>query len=85
MHLVLSIPFIDINGTRYKTRPWVLEYTPLLDIAPNPNPMENRLQVDQNPAHFTPIKEPPTSITPVTPEYWETLARFIWHEVTQDP
>lgn len=85
MHLVLSIPFIDVNGTHYETRPWVLEYTSMLNIALDPNPIENRLPVDQSPEHFMPIKEPPTSITPVTPEYWETMARFIWHEVTQDP
>jgi hypothetical protein len=85
MHLVLSIPYIDINGMRYETRPWVLEYTPLLDIALDPNPIENMLQVDRTPDHFRPTDDPPVSITPVTPEYWETMARFIWHEVTQDP
>ena len=85
MHLVLSIPYLDINGTRYETCPWVLEYTPLLNIALDPNPMENRLQVSQTPDHFRPTDDPPVSITPVTPEYWETMARFIWHEVTQDP
>jgi hypothetical protein len=47
--------------------------------------MENRLQVGQTPDHFRPTDDPPVSITPVTPEYWETMARFIWHEVTQDP
>lgn len=78
-------PIIEINGTRYQTRPWMLDYASLLNIALDPNPGENRLQVDRTIEHFCPNKELPVSITPVNPEYWEELARFIWHEITQDP
>lgn len=84
-HLLLSIPYIEINGTRHQTRPWMLDYASLLNIALDPNPGENRLQVDRTIEHFRPNKELPESITPVNPEYWEKLARFIWHEITQDP
>jgi hypothetical protein len=84
-HIVLSIPFIDINGIHYETRPWMLDYVPPLDIALDPNPIENRLPVDKDPNHFSPHNELPVSITPVNAEYWENLARFIWHEITQDP
>jgi len=82
--LTLSIPYIDINGTRYETRPWILDYAPLINIAPDPNLME-KLPVDRTPEHFCPIKEPPTAITTINAEYWEYLARFIWHETTLDP
>lgn len=85
MHLDISVPYIDVNGTRYETRSWMFEYAPLLAIASDPNPMENRLQVERNTAHFSPDSNLPVSITPVNEEYWEQLARFIWHEVTQDP
>ena len=82
--LTLSIPYIDINGTRYETRPWILDYAPLIDIAPDPNLME-KLPVARTPEHFCPGNELSAAITPVDAEYWENLARFIWHETTLDP
>ena len=85
MHLVLSIPYIEVNGTRYQTRPWLFEYAPFLTIALDPNAIENMVQVEKHIEHFSPSHDLPLSVTPVTPEYWEQLARFIWHEVTQDP
>jgi hypothetical protein len=84
-HLVLSIPHITINGTNYQTRPWMLDYAPSLALALDSNPMEDRLQLDRTPEHFSPDKDLPVPITPVDSEYWEKLARFIWHEMTLDP
>jgi hypothetical protein len=83
--LVLSIPHISVNGTNYTTRPWTIDYAPPLGIALDPNPVEDRLLLERTPEHFCPDKEPPASITPVDAEYWEKLARFIWHEMTLDP
>lgn len=84
-HIDLSIPHIAINGTNHTIRPWMFDYVPPLRIASNPNPMEDRLQVERNPEDFFPCKDPPLSITTVDAEYWENLARFIWHEMTLDP
>jgi hypothetical protein len=84
-HIVLSIPNIEVNGTRYETRPWTLNYVPLLNIAPNPDSGESQVQVDRNIDHFRPLDDPPLSINPENDGYWEQLARFIWHEVTLDP
>lgn len=84
-HLVLSIPYIEINGIRYETRPWMFDYAPPLGIALDPNPLENRLQVERDLNHFCPCNDLPVSITPMNAEYWENLGRFIWHEMTLDP
>lgn len=83
-HIVLSIPNIEINDTPYETRPWTFNYIPLLNIAPNPNLGENKVQVERNINHFRPLDNPPLSINPENDEYWEQLARFIWYEVTLD-
>jgi hypothetical protein len=84
-HFTLNITYIGINGTNYDVSPWVLDYAPLLDLAQNPNIKENMLQIGRTPEHFRPNENPPFSIMPVDAEYWETLARFIWHETTLDP
>lgn len=84
-HLVLSLPHITINGTNYPTEPWIFDYSPPLGISLDPNPSEDRLQVEKELEHFSPYKEPPVSITPIDEEYWETLGRFIWHEMILDP
>lgn len=84
-HLVLSIPHVTINGTNYPTRAWTFDYVPPLALSLDSNPPEDRLQVERTLEHFCPDKEPPASITPMDEEYWEKLARFIWHEMTLDP
>ena len=84
-HLTLSMPYIEVNGTRYETGSWMLEYIPLLIIALNSNLSNNSLQVEKNPAHFVPDTEPPAWPASENGEYWEKLARFIWYETTLDP
>jgi len=84
-HLVLSIPHVTINGTNFETRPWMFDYVPPLGIALDPNPVENRLQVERDPNEFCPCHDLPLTITPVDAGYWEILGRFIWHEMTLDP
>jgi hypothetical protein len=80
--LTLSIPFIEVNGTRYETEPWLIEYAPLLKTDPTPNPNSPNFQIERNPEHFRPTKEPPVPITPENAEYWENFARFIWYVTT---
>ena len=84
-HIVLSIPNIEVNNTRYETRPWTFNYVPLLNIAPKSNPDDSLLQVVKSIDHFRPLNDPPLSINPENDGYWEQLARFIWHEVSLDP
>jgi hypothetical protein len=84
-HVVISIPYIEINGTRYLTKPWLLEYVPLIHVTPNPNPGENGFQVDRNIDHYRPDKEPPLPSAAENAEYWEKLGRFIWYQTTLDP
>ena len=85
-HIVISIPFITINDTNYQTRPWMFDYVPPLNLALDPNPIENRLLVQKDSSHFRPSTDLPVSITSVEDEgYWESLGRFIWHAMTLDP
>ena len=63
----------------------MIDYVPPLALSLDSNPPEDRLQIERTQEHFCPDKVPPASITPMDAEYWEKLARFIWHEMTLDP
>jgi len=84
-HLTVSVPYVEINGTRHQIRSWMLEYTPLLQISLNSNLSNSVLQVEKKTENFKPDITLPLPTSTEEAEYWEKIARFIWYETTLDP